>query len=279
MHSFILLGLALFVYPCFASRRRPFSIDLNEPCPHDELDLMDPWCDHRDDSTYQGSTYQPSNNEHWTPLHVDHQHDHTTASPRYDLMPCAEQQDSNQDMSLSLGSQTEGAAQNANQREQARAKFYEAAHYLGCDLKISTLWKRFKDFSTRALIEDLLSEDRNRQYRATGSLLMHRIPRTSWYDELPHGQFPERPIWNQLTKEEIIERMFKIMGIAPTEDVRTWWYSHICSPVPANTFPNLFSQDYQNQEAAIKYLTGLVREGSFWVKPHRTRFITSRKLS
>lgn len=276
-HSFV-LGLALLIYSCSASRR-PFSFDLNEPCPYDEFDSEDVQYSHTYDSTYQGSANQPSASAHWTSSDVGHQHDHVFASQTYDLMSNAEEQDSNQDMSLTLGSEIEEDAQRASQREQARAKFYEIAHYLGCDLTISTLWKRFKDFSTQALIEDLLSEDRNRQYRATGSLLMHRIPRTSAYDEFPHGQFPESSIWNQLTKEEIIERMFEIMGIAPTEDVRTWWYNYICSPGPANTFPNLFSEDYQNQEAAIKYLTGLVREGNFWVKPKRTRFITSRKLS
>lgn len=148
----------------------------------------------------------------------------------------------------------------------ARRAFIDTASAMKIDLGMPTLLRRFRDFNTPILIEDFLSNDTRRKEMATGTILMHRPTALRFFDQYYASQLPTEPIYQGHTKEDVLARIFSIMGVAPAEDVRLWWYDRIIHHSRNDTLPDLYSNDRARQEAAISYISGLSRKGPLWIK-------------
>lgn len=148
----------------------------------------------------------------------------------------------------------------------ARNEFRIAAEQMGCDLAPIPLRRRFKNFATPILIADLLSNDRKRRWKATASIMMHRVCSRKLVDI---EDMTTEPIYEDLTKEDLLGRMWEIMNVAPAEDARQWWYDRIVYHMQKSDFADLFSDDRRTQEAAVARISGLSRKGHIWVKIYK----------
>lgn len=156
-------------------------------------------------------------------------------------------------------------------RSEARNNFFYLAEKLGSDLKKETLLKRFRAFVTPTLIKDLIAGDKDRRYRATASILLHRSTRMRKFqsDQLPplwQQVGEEMPFYHGLTKEAILEHIYSIMDVAPAEDMELWWYDQIYKFIHHPQFSDLFSRDRVKQEAVISNMANLEKRGRLWVR-------------
>lgn len=162
--------------------------------------------------------------------------------------------------------------------KKARKNLAECAQHLGSDLARKTHAKRFQDYANKEIIENLLSSDMHRREKATRSILLHRPSNLKFFNERLAEEYvsTNEPLYDGLTKEDIVNRLFEVMKLTPVEDVRIWWYDAICKTHRKDAFPKLFSNDRVKQEDAIKALIGLTRKGQFWVKLKRKKFVSIR---
>lgn len=154
-----------------------------------------------------------------------------------------------------------------HREEQARSNFIATARAMNDDRGDAQLKNRFGTYATDVLMDDLLSNNDHRMRLATASILMHRTSQSNAFNRRGSQlTYTDRPIYGDYTKKDILDRIFEVMGVAPTEDVRQWWYSLIVKNKGVNTFPKLYSDNRQEQIDAINYLSGLFYVNGFWVK-------------
>lgn len=155
-------------------------------------------------------------------------------------------------------------------RDEARHDFYLAAERLGSDLKEETLRRRFRAYITDDLIQDLISCDKERRYRATASILLYRSTsmRRSKVQSSSEGVSGRMPLYNGLTQEKLLDQIYSIMDVAPAEDLREWWYDRIQKYLyhHKDQFADLFCHDRERQEKVISKMSGLKRQGRLWVR-------------
>lgn len=160
-------------------------------------------------------------------------------------------------------------SQSQKQRlREARGIFLIMAEKMGCELGLNTLKSRFKDYALSNILNDLLSGDDEKVRLATASIIMHRTSQSLAYNRRGNQDvFPDGLVWGHFTKEEILNRIYQVMRVAPAEDVRQWWYSRImANQKRGNIFLSLFSESRNHQIQAIHDLSGLYYYKGFWLK-------------
>lgn len=167
-------------------------------------------------------------------------------------------------------------------KDEARNDFYLAAERLGSGLKEETLRRRFRAYITDDLIQDLISCDKERRYRATASILLHRSTsmKRSKIPSSPDRMSRGMPLYNGLTQEDILKQVYSIMDVTPAEDLRGWWYNRINKYAHKSDFADLFCHDRKKQEAVVTKMSGLMRQGRLWLrKVHHLTHSSSHKTS